>query len=72
MLRISEPTKEFKRFITVEKNETYLTLSVTSEKELASDCGPDEAKMEFFNYTKNNLSVCIEELIRDEEFISEK
>ena len=37
-----------------------------------SDINDEEAKMEFFNYAKYNLSICIENIIKDEEFIDEK
>ena len=37
-----------------------------------SDINEDEAKMDFFNFAKRKLSVCIEEIIRDDEFIDEK
>ena len=37
-----------------------------------SEINDDEAKLEFFNFTKKNLSVSIEQIIRDEEFIDEK
>ena len=37
-----------------------------------SEINDDEAKLEFFNFTKKNLSVSIEQIIRDEELIDEK
>jgi hypothetical protein len=66
LISIKEKNESQKDKVNEENNESQDSINDYS------DINDDEAKMEFFNYTKNNLSVCIEELIRDEEFISEK